>query len=152
MRARAPVLATLGALLAGGVAADEVGKVGVDWAGNDIVIESIRDPKVAGVTCHIAYFERGMIDRLANGNWFEDPSDSAIECQRTGPIVIGDIARGEQGEDVFRASRSIILKTLRVRRIYDEASQTLIYVAHAREITSASAKVAISTLPVAQAD
>ncbi|MCZ4351147.1 CreA family protein [Roseovarius aestuarii] len=128
--------------------AEKVGEIGVDWAGNDIVIEAVRDPKVSGVTCHLAYFERGLIDRLANGNWFEDPSNSAIECQQTGPITIGDIDRSEDGEDVFRASRSIILKTLRIKRIYDADNRTLIYVAHARELTQGSAKVSISTVPV----
>ena len=149
MRGLARMLGALGFLLpAGGALSEEVGKIGVDWAGNDIVVEAIRDPDVQGVTCHIAYFERGVIDRLANGNWFEDPSNSAIECHASGPVVLGDIARGKGGEDVFRASRSIIFKTLRVRRIYDEEAQTLVYVAHAREITSASAKVAISTVPI----
>ena len=128
--------------------ADQVGEIGVDWAGNDIIIEAINDPDVTGVTCHVAYFQRGLIDRLANGNWFEDPSNSAIECQQTGPIRIGDIDRSEDGEDVFRASRSIILKTLRVKRIFDESNRTLIYVAHARELTQGSAKVSISTVHV----
>ncbi|MEB8385969.1 CreA family protein [Rhodobacteraceae bacterium KMM 6894] len=128
--------------------AEQVGEIGVDWAGNDIVIEAVRDPKVSGVTCHLAYFSRGLIDRLANGNWFEDPSNSAIECQQTGPIVLGDIDRSMDGEDVFRASRSIILKTLRIKRIYDAENHTLIYVAHARELTQGSAKVSISTVPV----
>ena len=112
------------------------------------IIEAINDPDVTGVTCHVAYFQRGLIDRLANGNWFEDPSNSAIECQQTGPIRIGDIDRSEDGEDVFRASRSIILKTLRVKRIFDESNRTLIYVAHARELTQGSAKVSISTVHV----
>lgn len=40
--------------------ADEIGRVGVDWVGNDIIIEAIPDPKVQGVTCHISYFERSM--------------------------------------------------------------------------------------------
>jgi CreA protein len=144
-------VAVLAAPFACPAAAEEVGKIGVDWAGNDIVIEAIADPKVTGVTCHLAYFRRGIIDRLANGNWFEDPSNSAIECQQTGPIKLGDIDRSNDGEDVFRASRSIILKSLRVKRIYDEANRTLIYVAHARELTQGSAKVSISTVPIGDA-
>nr|WP_309501833.1 CreA family protein [uncultured Roseovarius sp.] len=129
---------------------DQVGEIGVDWAGNDIVIEAVRDPKVNGVTCHLAYFSRGVIDRLANGNWFEDPSNSALECQQTGPITLGNIDRSEGGEDVFRTSRSIVLKSLRVKRIYDAANHTLIYVAHTRELTQGSAKVSISTVPIPQ--
>lgn len=128
--------------------AEQVGEVGVDWVGNDIIIEAIADPDVSGVTCHIAYFERGMFDRLSKGNWFEDPSNASISCRQTGPIVIGDIYRDEDGEDVFRASRSIILKSLRVKRIFDEKNQTLIYVAHAAELTDGSAKVSMSTVPL----
>ena len=130
---------------------EEIGKIGVDWVGNDIVIEAVKDPKVDGVTCHIAYFERGLIDRLSKGNWFEDPSNSAIECQQTGPITLGDIDRGKGGEDVFRTSRSIILKSIRIKRIYDEPNQTLIYLAHSRELTEGSAKVSISTVPIRSA-
>ncbi len=141
-------VAILAAPFAPSAMAEEVGEIGVDWAGNDIVIEAIADPEVTGVTCHLAYFRRGLIDRLANGNWFEDPSNSAIECQQTGPIELGDIDRSKDGEDVFRASRSIILKSLRVKRIYDEGNRTLIYVAHARELTQGSAKVSISTVPI----
>ena len=51
-----------------------VGTVGVDWTGNDIVIDAVPDPEVAGVVCHLAYFDRSFIDRLQQGNWFEDPS------------------------------------------------------------------------------
>ena len=129
-------------------AAEEVGRVGVDWVGNDIIIEAIQDPEVQGVTCHVTYFERSLIDRVSNGNWFEDPSNAAIDCRQTGPIVIGDIDRGEDGERLFRERQSIILKSLVVRRIYDEANQTLIYLAHASEITQGSAKMAISTIPL----
>ena len=146
----APLAAALA--LATPATAEQVGEVGVDWVGNDIIIEAISDPEVEGVTCHIAYFERGLIDRLSKGNWFEDPSNASIACRQTGPIVIGDIDRDENGENVFRESRSIVLKSLRVKRIFDEANQTLIYVAHAAELTDGSAKVSISTVPLYQPD
>lgn len=134
------------ALLATPVAAEVVGKVGVDWVGNDILIEAIDDPQVRGVTCHLAYFDRSMIDRLSQGNWFEDPSNSAIECSRTGPVRIGDIRRGPRGEDVFSASRSLIFKSLRVKRIYDEQNQVLVYLAHTDQVKEGSAKMSISTV------
>ena len=134
------------ALISGPALADEVGRVGVDWTGNDIIVDAVADPQVQGVTCHLAYFDRSVIDRLSQGNWFEDPSNSAIECARTGPIRIGDIRRGEKGEDVFSASRSLIFKSLRVKRIYDEKNQVLIYLAHANELQEGSAKMSISTV------
>ncbi|WP_417721926.1 CreA family protein [Salipiger sp.] len=130
--------------------AEQVGEVGVDWVGNDILIEAVADPKVQGVTCHVAYFDRGLLDRLSKGNWFEDPSNASIACRQTGPITVGDIDRSEDGEDVFRTSRSIIWKSLRVKRIFDEANQTLIYLVHAAELTDGSAKLAISTVPLYQ--
>ncbi|MBU2961496.1 CreA family protein [Citreicella sp. C3M06] len=128
--------------------AEQVGEVGVDWTGNDIIIDAVADPKVEGVTCHVAYFDRGLIDRLSKGNWFEDPSNASIACRQTGPITIGDIDRSEEGEDVFRTSRSIVFKSLRVKRIFDEENQTLIYLVHAQQVADGSAKLAISTVPL----
>ena len=139
------------ALISGPALADEVGRVGVDWTGNDIIVDAVADPQVQGVTCHLAYFSRSVVDRLSQGNWFEDPSNSAIECAQTGPITLGDISKSEDGEDVFSESRSLIFKSLRVKRIYDEKNQVLIYLTHATELTDGSAKMSISSVPLYQA-
>ena len=128
--------------------AEEVGRVGVDWTGNDIVVEAIPDPKVEGVTCHIAYFDRSVIDRLSNGNWFEDPSNSSIACRQTGPIKLGAISTAPKGEDVFSRSTSLIFKSLNVTRIYDQKNQVLIYLTHANDLSQGSAKMSISTVPL----
>ncbi|WP_436172471.1 CreA family protein [Mesorhizobium sp. LjNodule214] len=133
---------------AGVAAADEVGKVGVDWLGNDIIVEAIKDPKVEGVTCHVSYFDRGVIDRLQKGNWFEDPSDSSISCRQTGPITIGDIDMSEGGEEVFKQGISLIWKKQVVNRIYDKANETLIYLSHSRQVQDGSAKMSVTTVPL----
>ncbi len=130
------------------VRAETVGQVGVDWLGNDITIDAVRDPKITGVTCHVTYFDRSVIDRLKNGNWFEDPSNNSIACRQTGPVEIGDIDLSEEGEEVFREGLSLIWKKLVVNRIYDKANNTLIYLAHSRELTDGSAKMSISTIPL----
>lgn len=132
------------------VRAEQVGNVDVDWLGNDIIIEAFSDPKIEGITCHVAYFERGLIDRLQKGNWFEDPSNSSISCRQTGVIEIGDIDRSDEGESVFSERRSIIWKSLNVKRIFDKQNQTLIYIAHARQVQDGSAKMSISTIPLFQ--
>ena len=129
-------------------AAQEVGEVGVDWLGNDIIVEAIQDPEVKGVTCHVSYFERGIVDRLQKGNWFEDPSDSSIACRQTGPVVIGDIDLSKDGEEVFNQGISLIWKQQVVNRIYDKANNTLIYLSHTRQVQDGSAKMAISTVPL----
>lgn len=138
------------AAMATAAQADEVGRVGVDWVGNDIVIEAINDPKVAGVTCHISYFDRSLWDRLSKGNIFEDPSNSSIACRQTGPITVGDIDKDASGEVVFSEGRSLIFKSLKVTRIYDEKNQVLVYLTHATELSNGSAKMSISTVPLWQ--
>lgn len=145
-----PALPALAALFLSAAAApaEEVGKVGVDWVGNDILIEALPDPKVQGVTCHLAFFDRSTLDRLMQGNWFEDPSNSSIACRQTGPVTLGDIDRSPEGEEIFSQRQSLLLKSLSVTRIYDEKNDTLIYVAHAREVTEGSAKMSISTVPL----
>jgi CreA protein len=148
----ASLLAIGGSLLAPTAAAEEVGSFTNDWSGNEIVVEAIEDPEVTGVTCHITHFERGLIDRLRKGNWFEDPSNASIACRQTGPIVIGDIERDEAGEEVFNERKSLVFKNLAVRRIYDEAHQTLVYVVYSREVVEGSAKMNISTVALHGAD
>ena len=148
LRSFPAVAALAAALLSGPAAAEKVGEVGVDWVGNDIVIEAVQDPEVRGVTCHVAYFERGLIDRLSKGNWFEDPSNASIACRQTGPIALGDVSTAAGGEEVFSERQSLVFKSLRIKRIFDEPNQTLIYLAHARELTDGSAKMSISTVPL----
>lgn len=135
-------------LAAGSAIAEEVGKVGVDWIGNDIIVEAIKDPKVEGVTCHVSYFDRSVIDRLHKGNWFEDPSDSSISCRQTGPITIGDIDTSEGGEEVFKQGISLIWKKQVVNRIYDKPNETLIYLSHSRQVQNGSAKMSVTTVPL----
>ena len=139
-------LALLALVSAASAGAEEVGSFSNDWMGNDIVVEAIPDPEVQGVTCHVTHFERGMLDRLTKGNWFEDPSNASIACRQTGPIVIGDIERDDEGEEVFDQRKSLIFKHLAVRRIFDEANHTLVYVIYSRQVTEGSAKMAISTV------
>ena len=133
--------------LATPAAAEQVGEIGTDWTGNDIVVEAIADPKVQGVTCHMTSFSRGFIDRLRQGNWFEDPSNSSIACRQTGPLVIGAIEADEDGEEIFSQRQSLVFKALAVRRIYDRANETLVYVSFSRQVQQASAKMAVSTVP-----
>ncbi|MGY5775487.1 CreA family protein [Rhizobium sp. LEGMi135b] len=144
----AAVAASFLALAPVSASAEVVGKVGVDWTGNDILIDAVPDPEVSGVTCHVTYFDRSVIDRLRKGNWFEDPSNNSIACRQTGPIEIGNINLSESGEEVFRAGLSLIWKKLVVTRIYDKKNDTLVYLIHSRQLTDGSAKMAISTIPL----
>lgn len=147
-------LVALSALLLTGLAAcgkndsKQVASVGVDWTGNDISIEAVADPDVKGVVCHLAYFNRSIIDKLQQGNWFEDPSYSAIDCNAEGPITIGRISLAAGGEEIFKEQRSLVWKSLRVNRVYDKDNNSLIYLAHAREVQLGSGKMSLSVVPL----
>ena len=145
---KATACAIAASLVAFSATAEEVCEIGVDWTGNDIIVEAIADPKIKGVTCHVAYFERGVIDRLRRGNIFEDPSNSSIACRQTGPLVIGEIEEDEEGEEVFSQRQSLIWKSVKVTRVYDAKNKTLIYLTHATQVQDGSAKMSIATVPL----
>lgn len=147
-RLAAAAIALLALAACGNNSTERVGKIGVDWTGNDIAVEAVADPEVDGIVCHVAYFNRSLIDRLQQGNWFEDPSYSAIDCAASGPVTIGDIDMSRGGEEIFKQSRSLIFKSLRVTRIYDQANNSLVYLAHARELQLGSGKMSLSAVPL----
>lgn len=133
-------------LAACGGGENEVGEFKNDFVGNEIKVEALADPKVEGVTCHLTHFDRGFWDRVAKGNWFENPSNASIACRQTGPIFIGDIDLDKSGEEVFTQRMSLVFKSLAVRRIYDAENQTLVYVVYSRRPIEGSAKMAVSTI------
>ncbi len=139
-------------LAACGRGENEVGEFKNDFAGNEIKVQALSDPEVAGVTCHLSHFDRGFWDRVSKGNWFEDPSNASIACRQTGPISIGDIDHDKNGEEVFSQRMSLVFKSIAVRRIYDAENNTLIYVVYSRRPIEGSAKMSISTISLYDAD
>ena len=125
---------------------NEVGEFKNDFAGNEIKVQALGDPKVSGVTCHLSHFDRGFWDRVSKGNWFEDPSNASIACRQTGPIDVGDIDLDKNGEEVFSQRMSLVFKSIAVRRIFDSENNTLIYVVYSRRPIEGSAKMSISTI------
>ena len=136
----------------GGPGRAEVAEINNDWTGNEIKIEAFEDNKVSGLVCHMAHFDRGVLDRLTKGDWFENPSNGSISCAITGPVTIGNIKRGKSGEEVFKQKQSLIFKTLAVRRVYDEANNSLVYLVYSRKIVDGSAKMSIASVPLYGAD
>lgn len=123
---------------------NEVGDVSLGMlTTKDIKIDSLPDPDIPGVTCHVSSIEADLD--------VADPSDSSIACRQTGAItaeMLKGIDTSKDGEVVFRKSKSILLKTLKVRRIYDQKNQTLIYLAYSTKETKGSFKHSMSTVPL----
>ncbi|MEM0911392.1 MAG: CreA family protein [Pseudomonadota bacterium] len=129
-----------------GCSKQEVGDVSLGiFTTKDIKIDALQDPIVSGVTCHISSIEADLD--------LSDPSDSSIACRQTGPItaqMVAQIDKSASGEVVFRKSKSIFFKNMKVRRIYDESSKTLMYVSYSTKETSGSFKHSLSTVPLWQ--
>jgi CreA protein len=129
-----------------------VGEFSNDLLGNEIMVEALRDPAIPGVVCHMAYFDRSMLDRIRQGNWFENPSNSAVSCQRIGAINLAGVETRRSGEEIFSQRQSLFFKRVAVRRIVDLQNQSLIYVSHSREIVEGSAKISLSSIALTPAE
>lgn len=123
---------------------NEVGDVSLGiFTTKDIKIDVLTDPIVTGVTCHISSVEANLD--------FADPSDMGISCRQTGevtPEMIDTIDKSKSGEIVFKKSKSILFKTLKIRRIFDSNSQTLLYLSYSTKETQGSYKHSLSTVPL----
>jgi CreA protein len=127
-----------------GCSDSEVGDVSLGlFTTKDIKIDALVDPIVTGVTCHISSIEADLD--------FSDPSDSAIACRQTGPItaeMLANIDKTPSGDVIFRKSKSVFFKNMKLRRIYDEESKTLMYLSYSTKETSGSYKHSLSTVPL----
>lgn len=123
---------------------DDVGDVSLGlFTLKDIKVNHFTDPIVTGVTCHVASIEANLS--------LSDPSNNSVACQQTGPItpaMIAAINKSKSGEVVFHRSKSIFLKNMKIRRIYDSETQTLIYISYTTKETSGSFHHSISTIPL----
>ncbi|MEP0176195.1 MAG: CreA family protein [Paraglaciecola sp.] len=123
---------------------NEVGDISLGaFTTKDIKLNTLVDPIVTGVTCHVASIEADLS--------LSDPSDSSIACRQTGEItlaMIDAIDKSKSGDVVFKKSKSIFFKSMKIRRIYDEQSQTLMYVSYSTKETSGSFKHSLSTVPL----
>lgn len=130
--------------LLAGCGADEVGDVSLGmFTLKDIKLNMLVDPEVPGVTCHIASIEADLS--------FADPSDSSISCRQTGeitPEMIANVDKSKSGEVVFKKSKSIFFKSMKIRRIFDEDNQTLMYLSYSTKESSGSHKHSLSTVPL----
>ena len=95
-------------------------------------VEAFDDPKVQGVKLYVSNFILPLNERLSSAkNLLSDPSSASLTCAKTGPIKIADtIFKGSGGEQVFEESKSLLFKSLKVQRIYDEDDKTLIYISY----------------------
>ncbi len=109
----------------------------------NIQLDAFVDPDIPGVTCHVA--------SISSPLQLSDPSESSVSCRQTGEITHEMIARIDQtkeGEVIFTKSKSVLFKTMKIRRIFDPEHQTLMYVSYSTKEISGSFKHSLSTIPL----
>lgn len=62
--------------------------------------------------------------------------------------MIARIDKSKQGDVVFKRSKSIFFKTMKIRRIYDAQSQTLLYLSYSTKETTGSMHHSLSSVPL----
>jgi CreA protein len=99
---------------------------------------------VEGVACHFTVPEKGGLK-----GWIgiaEEVSDISLACRQIGPIRFKK--KFEQGEDVFRARRSLFFKKMQIVRGCDTKRNVLVYMVYSDKLIEGSPKNSTSTVPV----
>jgi CreA protein len=105
---------------------------------------AVDDPVVEGVACHFTAPEKGGWK-----GWLglaEQVSDISLACRQVGPIKI--TAKFSQGEDVFRARRSLFFKKMQIVRGCDTKRNVLVYMVYSDRLIEGSPKNSTSTVPI----
>ena len=85
------------------------------------------------MSLYVSNFQKPLTEKISGGleGLLSDPSAAAVGCAKTVPGKIAPasltINKGTAGEEVFEEARSVMFKTLRVRRVYDADSNTVVY-------------------------
>jgi CreA protein len=104
----------------------------------------LDDPEVDGVACHFTVPEKGGLK-----GWIgvaEEVSDISLACRQIGPIRFKK--KFAQGEDVFRARRSLFFKKMQIVRGCDTKRNVLVYMVYSDKLIEGSPKNSTSTVPV----
>jgi CreA protein len=104
----------------------------------------LDDPEVEGVACHFTVPERGGFK-----GWIgvaEEVSDISLACRQIAPIRFKK--KFEQGEDVFRARRSLFFKKMQIVRGCDVKRNVLVYMVYSDRIIEGSPKNSTSSVPI----
>jgi len=105
---------------------------------------ALDDPEIEGVACHYTQPERGGI---AGGlGLAEEVSDISLACRQVGPIKFK--TRLEQGDVMFRQSRSLLFKRMQIVRGCDARRNVLVYLVYSDKLIDGSPKNSTSTVPI----
>ena len=150
LRRLIPALAALTLLAAPAAAAepDLIFKKSTTWKmltpDDKLATYGIDDPVVEGVACHFTVPEKGGLSGMFGVA--EEVSDISLACRQVGPIKIKE--KFEQGDVVYRQSRSLFFKKMQVVRGCDVKRNVLVYLVYSDKLIDGSPKNSTSTVPI----
>ncbi|WP_029349357.1 CreA family protein [Bosea sp. 117] len=104
----------------------------------------IDDPLVEGVACHYTLPEKGGVKGMLGVA--EEVSDISIACRQIGPINFK--GKFEQGDVVYRESRSLIFKKMQIVRGCDAKRNVLVYLVYSDKLIDGSPKNSTTSVPI----
>jgi CreA protein len=109
-----------------------------------LAVYGIDDPDVDGVACHFTVPERGGVEGMLGVA--EQVSDISLACRQIGAVRFK--GKFEQGEVVFRQSRSLFFKRMQIVRGCDAKRNVLVYLVYSDKLIEGSPKNSTSTVPI----
>jgi len=109
-----------------------------------LAVYGIDDPVVQGVACHYTQPERGGVKGMLGVA--EEVSDISIACRQVGPVSFK--GKFEQGDVVYRESRSLIFKKMQIVRGCDTKRNVLVYLVYSDRLIEGSPKNSTSSVPI----
>ncbi|MEP9378448.1 CreA family protein [Aquabacter sp. CN5-332] len=109
-----------------------------------LAVYGIDDPVVSGVACHYTVPEKGGLSGMVGVA--EEVSDISLACRQIGPISFKE--KFEQGDVVFRQSRSFFFKKMQIVRGCDVKRNVLVYLVYSDKLIEGSPKNSTSTVPI----
>jgi CreA protein len=128
------------------VSAEEIGSVDTSFRmlgpDNKIVVESLEDPAIHGVTCYLAHAKTGGFSGAVGVA--EDKTEVSISCLKTGVVTITDVLTKQ--EDIAKFSASVLFKKIHVVRILDATHGVATYLTYSDKIIEGSPKNSLSSV------
>ena len=109
-----------------------------------LAVYGVDDPVVESVACHYTVPEKGGVSGMFG--LAEETSDISLACRQVGPISFKE--KFEQGEDMYRQSRSLFFKKMQIVRGCDVKRNVLVYLVYSDKLIEGSPKNSTSTVPI----
>lgn len=105
---------------------------------------AIDDPAVEGVTCYYTIPEKGGVKGMFGVA--EERSEVSLACRQVGPIKFKE--KLDQGDVVFRQSRSLVFKKMQIVRGCDAHRNVLVYLVYSDRLIEGSPQNSTSAVPI----